>query len=137
MKLFWLAYGSSTLQTLVSICFFNFLYKKWKKGEKARNLTQNLAKNRFLKFAPERWSRVLFHEKNPWMLLLAVMPWVAFTFAFWIIFHQNKFLSKSNWTYFWNLKFGFSQFIVCFANSLGTRAWSSNEEMNNLAEFAV
>ena len=35
-----------------------------KKAKKARNLKQNFAKNTFFKFAPERWSTVLFPKKS-------------------------------------------------------------------------
>ena len=61
------AFGCCAPQTLVKICFFNiFNGKKLKKGEKAKNLLQNLAKYRVFKFAPKRWSSVLFPDwKSP------------------------------------------------------------------------
>ena len=45
----------------VVVYFQHFLCKKaLKKREKVTNLHQNLAKNVFFKFAPKRWTRVLF-----------------------------------------------------------------------------
>ena len=35
-----------------------------KKGEKVKNVMQNLAKNTFFWFAPDRWSGVLLQEKT-------------------------------------------------------------------------
>ena len=40
--------------------FSIFYAKSFKKREKVTNLHQNLAKNVFFKFAPKRWTRVLF-----------------------------------------------------------------------------
>ena len=39
---------------------FAFLLEKAKKGQKARNLQQNLAKNWFFKFAPKCWLNVIW-----------------------------------------------------------------------------
>ena len=47
---------------LVEILIFNIFYAKNLKN--ARNLLQDLAKKRFFKLSPKRWSSALFPEKN-------------------------------------------------------------------------
>ena len=51
--------------------FKHFLCLKAKKCKKVRNLPKNLAKNGFLKFAPKRWSSVLF-QKNSFFLIVSL-----------------------------------------------------------------
>ena len=75
-------FGCYTFQTLVEICFFNIFWsKKLKKGEKARNLIWNLAKNGFFKFAPKCWSSELisiiyyFNRKTYMDLWKTYKPW--------------------------------------------------------------
>ena len=56
------AFGCCALQTLVEIVIFSFFSAK--KLKKAINFQQIFAKNMFFKFAPERWSTVLFPKNT-------------------------------------------------------------------------
>ena len=47
---------------LCVVYFQRFLCKIAEKRKKVTNLLQNLAKNSFFKFAPKRWSSVLFPD---------------------------------------------------------------------------
>ena len=62
--IFLTAFGCDTLQRLVEIFVFNiFNAKKLKKEKKRKKFAAKFYKKRFFKFAPKRWSSVLFPAK--------------------------------------------------------------------------